>query len=527
MKFGTLPIAAAEGAILAHSVAAGARRLAKGTRLSAADIAAATAAGIASVTAVRLDPDDVDEDTAAAIVGAALCGPHLCAEPAVHGRVNLVAAADGLIVVDAAQVAALNAVDEAVTLATAKAFARLAAGDVAATVKIITFAAPSDTVARCRAIAAGKPLRLAPFTNRSVTLLQTILPGTSAKMLAKTADVTRARAESLGLDRWSETRLAHDEAALARALRENTADVVLVAGASATTDRRDVVPAAIARAGGEVLRLGMPVEPGNLLCLGRIGAAAVIGMPGCARSPKRNGFDWVIERLFAGMAVSADDIAAMGAGGLLTDVPRPEPRRAHSQAPARTGAVVLAAGRSVRMGANKLLADVGGRPVLTHVLDTVRESGIEAIVVTGHAESEIAALAAASDFPSVHAPRHAEGLSQSLAAGIRAVPAGWTAALVMLGDMPEVRAADIRAVANAAREDGIVVPTHAGKRGNPVAWGRRFFADLARIEGDVGGKALLAAFADDIIEVRIDADGILVDVDTPEALDAVRRRHAP
>jgi molybdenum cofactor cytidylyltransferase len=100
----------------------------------------------------------------------------------------------------------------------------------------------------------------------------------------------------------------------------------LVVGASATVDRNDIIPAAIVAAGGNVERLGMPVDPGNLLVLGYIGHRAIVGLPGCARSPKRNGFDWVLERLAAGLRVDSAMIAAMGSGGLLPETARPEPR---------------------------------------------------------------------------------------------------------------------------------------------------------------------------------------------------------
>nr|WP_207791353.1 nucleotidyltransferase family protein [Sphingosinicella soli] len=214
----------------------------------------------------------------------------------------------------------------------------------------------------------------------------------------------------------------------------------------------------------------------------------------------------------------------MGAGGLLADVPRPEPRPKPA-AGGPVGAIVLAGGRSVRMGANKLLADLGGKPVLAHVLGALRAAGLPAIVVTGHAEAEIAATAAQFGFPSVHAARYAEGLSRSLAAGIAAAPADWSAALVLLGDMPGVTAEHIETLAAAAGAGRIAVPVHDGKRGNPVAWGRRYFTRLRGIDGDVGGKALLAEFADDIVEVPLESDAIFMDVDTPEALAAARSRY--
>jgi molybdenum cofactor cytidylyltransferase len=524
VKFGPVPLDRAEGAYLAHTVHVGARRIAKGKRLDAADIADARVAGLAELVVAALESDDLHEDAAAALLASAAAGSGLTAQPSAHGRANIVADAAGLLLVASAAIDAVNAHDEAMTLGTLAPFAPVAKGEIVATVKIIPFAAPEALTLNAARTAKGV-LRLAPFGRRRVSFIQTTLPGTAAKLLAKTAEVTEARCAALGLSAWREMRCTHTEEALTTALAETAeADIVLISGASAISDRRDVIPAAIEQAGGAVLRLGMPVDPGNLLCLAHIGTRPVIGLPGCARSPRRNGFDWVLERLWAGLDVSGQDIARMGAGGLLADVPRPEPRPKPA-AGSTVGAVVLAAGRSVRMGANKLLADLGGKPVLAHVLEAVEGTGLPAIVVTGNAEAEITTLAEHYGVPSVHAARYADGLSQSLAAGIAAVPEDWSAALVLLGDMPELSAGHIESLASAADANRIAVPVHNGKRGNPVAWGRRYFARLRGLEGDVGGKALLAEFADDIVEVPVESDAIFMDVDTPEALAAARARY--
>ena len=329
MRFGAVAVADATGALLAHGQHVGGARWSKGRRLSDADIDAARAEGLTSLTVAQLDAGDVAEADAATRIGAALAGSGVVALPPAHGRVNLAAAAAGLLLVDPRAVDALNAVNEGVTLGTLAAFARVAAGDIVATVKIIPYAVPGATLAA--AIACALPLRIAAFGAVTVDLIQTMLPGQTAKAQAKTDRVTRARLATLGAVVGRSEICAHDGAALAARLAlPTTAAITLVTGASATVDRRDVIPAAMVAAGGIVERLGMPVDPGNLLCLGRIGARAVIGLPGCARSPKRNGFDWVLERLVAGLAVTGADIAGMGVGGLLPEAERPQPRVARA-----------------------------------------------------------------------------------------------------------------------------------------------------------------------------------------------------
>lgn len=322
MRFGDLPAGDAAGALLAHGQTVGAARWAKGRVLSAEDVAVALAAGHTTLAVARLEAGDVIEAEAAARLAEALAGANIAVQPPAHGRVNLAATRAGVLLCDPVTVDALNAVDEGLTLGTLAPFARVAAGDVVATVKIIPYAVAGSALDA--ALARVRRLEVAAFRGVTIDLIQTLLPGQSGKAQAKTLSVTGARIAALGAVAGRSETCPHDTGGLAARLGEPTgAAITLVAGASATVDRRDVVPAAILAAGGRVARLGMPVDPGNLLCLGFIGARAVIGLPGCARSPKRNGFDWVLERLVAGLTVKGDDIARMGAGGLLAGA---EPR---------------------------------------------------------------------------------------------------------------------------------------------------------------------------------------------------------
>jgi len=520
--FAALPLAECEGAILAHSQVVGGRRLAKGRALVADDLAAAHAAGLDRLTVAKLEPGDVPEDEAAVRLGALLAGENVAAERPVHGRVNLTATADGLSLVDATAIQAINAVDEAITLGVRAPHERVAAGDVVATVKIIPYAVAEASLDR--AMTAARPIAVAAFRACGVDLIQTRLPGQPDKLFDKTAEVTRVRLAALGSTLAAHDLCPHETEALAERLIRSTAAVVLVAGASATADRRDVVPAAIERAGGRVERLGMPVDPGNLLCLGFIGDRPVLGLPGCARSPKRNGLDLVLERLVAGLPVGAAVIAGLGIGGVLPELDRPEPRSKTSPSRGPIGAILLAAGRSTRMGSNKLLAELGGRPVAARALDAIEAARLPALVVLGNMAGEVkAALGPRAAF--VEAPDFAEGLSRSLRAGIEAAPGAWRAAFVCLGDMPDVPPEVLTAMAAAFREPhDIVVPTHGGKRGNPLLWGRAHFPRLASLSGDVGGKALLGDFTDRVIEVEVETDAILADIDTPQALEAARAR---
>jgi len=535
--FGRTPLADATGAVLAHTQRLPGGVLRKGAVLDAAAIGMLRDADIPNVIAARLEPGDVAEDPAAARLAQALAAPSLTATRANTGRVNLIAGTPGLLRVDQSGLDAVNAVDESLTVATLADAASVAAREMVATIKIIPFAVSESVLAEVERVARQRPvLRLHPFQSLRVGLVMTSLPGMKHSILAGTAEATAARVAGLTGVMLPPIECAHAEAPIAEALRAlmaQGADILLVAGASAVVDRRDVGPAGIVAAGGEILHFGMPVDPGNLICLGRIGARPALVLPGCARSPKLNGIDWVLSRLFAGQEVDGGVIAGMGLGGLLKDAGARPLHRAKAVAPVaalpatappKVAAVVLAAGRSSRMAPqNKLLVpDRAGRPMVARVVDNVLSSAARpVIVVTGHRAEEVSAAIAGRPVQMVHAADYADGLSASLRAGIAAVPASASAALVCLGDMPLVTGRMIERLIEAYDPDegrSVVVPTCRGKIGNPVLWDRRFFPDIAGLVGDMGARALLERHSEYVAQVELDDDAVLRDFDTVESL---------
>jgi molybdenum cofactor cytidylyltransferase len=545
MIFGPTPLNQAEGAILAHSLKTGGLVFKKGRRLSAEDVAALRQAGIDSVIAARLEDGDVHEDAAAAAVAGAIAGANLSPSAAFTGRVNLIAGARGVLVLDPARLDALNLVDEAVTVATLAPHDLVEPRQMAATVKIIPFAVSGETLERCLAAAradGGPLIRIDALAPRSVGLVQTSLPGLKQSLLDKTRDAINARLAGLDSPPARELRCGHDDAEVAEAiatLRGAGCEIVLISGASAIVDRRDVVPAGIVRAGGAIDHFGMPVDPGNLLLLGHVAETPVVGLPGCARSPKVNGFDWVLQRLAAGLPVTPPDVMRMGAGGLLKESPlRPLPRAEAVEPPAaaaprepRIAALVLAAGQSRRMGAaNKLLSEVGGQPMVRRVAEQALASRADpVVVVTGHERERVEAALAGLGIECLHNPDYAAGLSASLHRGLGALPGAAEGVVVCLGDMPRVSAAVIdRLIAAFNPQEGraICVPAWRGKRGNPVLFARRFVAEMQSIGGDTGARQLIGDYPDAVAEVAMDdlpsGDGVLLDVDTPEALAALK-----
>jgi molybdenum cofactor cytidylyltransferase len=534
MKFGAVPVAEAAGAVAVHSIRKTGLVLKKGTLIGPAEIAALTSAGIAEIVVARIEPGDVSEDAAAADIAAAVAGEGVRCDRAFTGRANLFAETAGVLVVDKIAIDRLNEVDESITFATLPAYKPVVAGEMIATVKIIPFAVAAAARDAALAVAQrSKPLiRVAPHRIRKVGIVSTLLPGLATKVIEKTLRVTQERLAPAGATIVAERRVPHEQGALAKAIEEVLAagsELVIVFGASAIADRRDVIPAAVEAIGGRVEHFGMPVDPGNLLLVATAHGRPVLGAPGCARSPKENGFDWVLMRLLAGLEVPREAITGMGVGGLLMEiVTRPQPRAEPATAEARRiAAVVLAAGRSTRMGgANKLLAEIARRPLVRIAAEEALASrAAPVIVVTGHQRAEVEKVLAGLPVRLVYNPDFADGLGTSLRTGIAAVPADADGAIVCLGDMPQVDAGLIDRLIGAFDPDRsalIVMPTFEGKRGNPVLWSRRFFPDLMAIEGDVGARHLIGRYGEAVVEVPVEGKAALVDVDTPEALVGIR-----
>lgn len=542
MIFGEFPLAECEGLLLAHSLRLADRILKKGRRLASADFSDLLAAGITRVHGARLEPGDLDENTAAGAVAAGLCGPGIAARAPHAGRCNLYATQRGLVSVDAAIIDRINLIDEAVAVATLPPLTAVRAGAVVATVKVIPLAVGRGVIDACQAaalpIGEQVALRLLPFQARRAALIVTEQPGEPARNYAAAVTSSRRRLDDLGSHLGLVQRCAHRSGAVTAALLEARAagcSLILIAGSTVPKDRADTVPAAIVAAGGEIIHFGMPVEPGNMLLLARLGEVPVIILPGCARSRRSNGLDWVLQRLLAGLPMGRAEIMAMGVGGLIRSpaeadedetATQPEPQRV--PAGRKVAALVLAAGSSRRMGgANKLLQPVGGIAMLRRVVNAALASRCTSVLVVTGAQAEAAqACLGGLDVQCVHNPDHASGMASSLRCGLAALPADADAAVVLLADMPWIDGSHVDRLLAAfdPQQPKIVAPVREGRRGNPILWPREFFAEMMAVEGDVGAREVLARHATLVDTVTFDDDAIFADVDTPAALDELNRQ---
>ena len=546
MKFSEYHLDDALGAILAHSLRLPNKSLKKGTVLTDSDLSFLKEYGYEKIVCAKLEEGDLNEDVAAAELATLITGANLVKGNAFTGRCNLFSETSGLVVFNPLYLDRFNSVHESITLGTVAPFQNVSKGQMIATLKIIPFAIPSKLL---RKIKANKDdfenlLHVAPYPEKKVTLIQSRLPGTKETVLNSTLEATSFRLQNLGILDLNEARCNHDQNSLSELIIQavkDQAELILISGASAVVDRRDVVPAAIEHAGGKIRHFGMPVDPGNLLLLGSINGIDVVGIPGCARSPKLNGFDWVLQRLLANIPLESVDIMRMGSGGLLKDIiTRPLPRAKASQPDQsliRTNpdfekihAVILAGGQSKRMGTkNKLLVPINGKPMVALTAETIIASKASSVViVTGFEHQKIKESIKTSNIEFIHNKNFRNGISSSVVSAIKSAPEDCSAILIGLGDMPKITVSHINKLIDAYNPlegRAICVPTWKGKRGNPVLWSRRFFPEMLELKGDFGAKELMGKYAELVVEVEMNDNGIVMDIDTPEALEAFRNKN--
>lgn len=539
MKFGPCALSDCLDAILVYAVDLPDGRIAKGTCLTSDHLSRLRANGIDDIIVARLEDGDLGEDAAADMIAKAMMPANVRLSVAATGRVNIHATKRGLLRVDRLRLRDINMVDEGITLSTVQHNQLVEAGDLIATLKIIPYSVAETAVATVIGLGAGEPvISFHALRPRSFGLIQTRIPGMADKILKATEQTAKQRLNQLGCTLVDSRVVAHEAAAIDQAItasRANGPAVMLIAGGSAIADRRDEVPMGVIAAGGRIDHFGLPVDPGNLLMLSHIDEMPVIGMPGCARSIKMNGFDWILHLLLADLRIDAAEIADMAAGGLLMEiVSRPLPRRMVERrqiSNATIGGVILAAGQSRRMGAqNKLLAEIDGVPIIRRTAQAMLDGGLnDLVIVTGHEHRLVAA--ALDDLPvtCIYNDEYQSGQASSVACGVRHHQNGSHAAvLIALGDMPLVRPELIAALLRDHSSlpdatDRITLPVFDGRRGNPVIWGRGFFDELVALTGDAGGRIIFAENKNAVNSLGWPDDSIHLDIDTPEALAPLKK----
>ena len=523
MIFADSPTHASKGHILAHSVRANGVLIKKGVILGDKEIENLLAQGVETIATVQIDHDDVIEDVAAAKIGDALLCAGIEVGSPLAGRVNLIASVDGILSLDVGAIERLNLVTEGITIATLANHARVVKGMLLATIKIIPYAVHKADLRAALGEAGRHVFALSPFQGQDYDLILTTTPDLKESLLSKGKAVIQERVQPLGMSMAQCQIVPHTVEGVAAAIAACKSPMVLILGACATSDRLDVIPASMNAIGGEVTRFGMPVDPGNLLVLGVQGQQQIVGLPGCARAPNLNGADWVLERLAAGIVVTSSDIAAMGVGGLLKEIPQRILPRLHKKPEASKPTIVLlAAGRSRRMGGDdKLLRLIDGEPLLRRSARRMIEADIGTCIVAirkgavAHKEALVGLKVKLIEVADAD-----QGMSASLRAALRSIKASSGPIIVSLADMPDLEPrhySEILSAYDPQKNRLIICPiSPLGKRGHPVLFDARFHENLTDVLGDKGARELLAAVPEMVYEVPMDA-GVTTDLDTPDA----------
>ena len=278
------------------------------------------------ITCAKLEKNDVDENLAVHRISEKLVNKknsNLKLSKAAQGRCNILSKINGLLKFNPQQLLSINSITDEIGVATLKPYSLIKKDQTVASIKAIPFGINKNVLQKIEK-ASNECLQILPFQNMNVHLIQTKNKNTADKILKKTVLVTEKRLLSLNLKNFVDKICEHNVKSLSAKIQnsiEEGANIILVFGVSAICDINDIIPQALRVNNGTVIRLGMPVEPGNLMLLGQIQnlnkIISFIGMPGCARSQKENGVDWILWRLFCGLGICNEDINEMGNGGLL------------------------------------------------------------------------------------------------------------------------------------------------------------------------------------------------------------------
>ena len=278
------------------------------------------------ITCAMLNDDEIDENTAVYEISKEIINSknsYIKIQDTKHGRCNLISNVDGIISFLPNQLFSINSITNDIGISSLKAFSKVKRDQVVASIKAIPFGIKRKQMQDIINVSKNC-FKILPFKKKNIHLIQTTNKNTLTKILEKTFKVTNQRLSSCGVRRIVEKKCSHEIKSICLQLKKSineNADIILIFGISAICDINDVIPKAIREVNGTILRLGMPVEPGNLILLAEIKVSkktiSIIGMPACARSKKENGVDWILWRILCDLKVSSEDINHMGNGGLL------------------------------------------------------------------------------------------------------------------------------------------------------------------------------------------------------------------
>jgi hypothetical protein len=315
------------GGILTRDLKIGGQRWRKGRRLTPDDLLAlATADPGPPVTVLLVESGELHEDDAAIRLARAVAGPNLDVRGPNESRLDLVAARDGVVSVQIADLERINRLDplEVFTVFDGQVVQK---GDLVASVKVAPHVVDASIVeagARIAGFGSNPIVSVTPFVARAVgVIVKETVRGTARERFETSI---RAKVEGLGSRIIDIVYVEDDPDAVQTAVDRfsrgvDTADLILTAGSS-STDPTDAFFVAIAALGGRVVRRGVPSHPGSMLWLARVGGTSILGLPTCGAYSKATAADLLLPRLLAGEPASEKTVARLGHGGILTRTQR-------------------------------------------------------------------------------------------------------------------------------------------------------------------------------------------------------------
>ncbi len=330
MFFGVVKTESSLGGILSSSIEIYKNKnkikISKGTVINKNLVELFLLNNIKYIKCAKLDDDEIDENSAVHEISKKIIiskKSNIKIQDPKNGRCNLISSVDGIIVFEPNQLFSINSVTNDIGIASVKGFSKVKKSQVVVSIKAVPFGIKQNYLRNIINISKDC-FKILPFQKKNIHLIQTTNQNTRAKILEKTLEVTKDRLFSCGINKIVEKKCFHEINSVSEQLKisvNEDADIILIFGTSAISDINDVIPQSIIKINGTILRLGMPVEPGNLILLAEFENSrkniSIIGMPGCARSKRENGVDWILWRKLCDLKISSDEINHMGNGGLL------------------------------------------------------------------------------------------------------------------------------------------------------------------------------------------------------------------
>lgn len=324
-----IPVHEAVGTVLGHDITRIVPGESKGTAyrkghiITREDIPGLLTVGKEHIYVFDLQEGLVHEDDAALRLAKGAAGNGLALSVPSEGKVTLTATGPGLLKIDVERLKALNTIPE-VVFATAHSNQQVSAGQPVAGTRVVPLVIEEEKLLRAELVLDEGPIiEVKPFAATRVGMVTTGSEVFKGRIKDAFGPVVRKKFERLGSQVFRQI-IVNDEipmsvAAIRELLDEGAGMIVVTGGMSVDPD--DQTPASIREAGGRVVRYGAPVLPGAMFLLAHIGHVPVLGLPGCVMYHKASIFDLIVPRLLAGEDVGADDIAALGHGGLCMACP--------------------------------------------------------------------------------------------------------------------------------------------------------------------------------------------------------------